>query len=239
MLTASTPHPQPVPSDGASVRREPRRGLTWLPVIAGAGYLTAWVAGLSVWPSNLALDATSTQVAASYRSHAAQAVAQYLLVEGLAGILFGAVLAAAVMVAGQAVWARPAAVLGSLAVVISLIQCVLGLLLTAAASAHHVSMAGDLFGLANRLDGVKMLALAGAAAYLATRIRPAQPMPQWLRVTAALAAAALTVSGVTYLLLAQALAWAVYLSGPLLLAWITATGGWLTAAGRRRTMATR
>ena len=35
-------------------------------------------------------------------------------------------------------------------------------------------------------------------------------------------------SGLDYLLLANSLAWTVYISGPLLLAWIAATGIWLT-----------
>jgi hypothetical protein len=47
-----------------------------------------------------------------------------------------------------------------------------------------------------------------------------------------LAAVSLIVSGVSYLLLANALAWTVYFSGPLLLLWITATGIWLTVRVR-------
>ncbi|HEX5292717.1 MAG TPA: hypothetical protein VFX25_27925, partial [Streptosporangiaceae bacterium] len=43
-----------------------------------------------------------------------------------------------------------------------------------------------------------------------------------------LAAIALAASAVAYLALASPLAWTVYLSGPLLLAWIAATGAWLT-----------
>ena len=80
----------------------------------------------------------------------------------------------------------------------------------------------------NRLDGVKMLALASIAAYLSARRTWDRRPPTWLRAAAALAAAALAVSGLDYLLLANSLAWTVYISGPLLLAWIAATGIWLT-----------
>src|SRR5580692_10223482 len=71
--------PRPVPA-----RPSPR---TYLPAAAGVAYLAAWAAGLAVWPVNLALNATAAQVAASYRANPAEAVAQYLLTEGLAGIL--------------------------------------------------------------------------------------------------------------------------------------------------------
>jgi hypothetical protein len=65
------------------------------------------------------------------------------------------------------------------------------------------------------------------AAYLGARGTAARP-PSWLRVTAALAAAALIVSGLGYLTLSSTLAGAAYVSGPLLLLWIAATGVWLT-----------
>jgi hypothetical protein len=47
-----------------------------------------------------------------------------------------------------------------------------------------------------------------------------------------LAAAALAVSGLDYRLLANSLAWTVYISGPLPLAWIAATGTWLTRSSQ-------
>jgi hypothetical protein len=246
MMTASTPPPQsatPAASGTAARpgitagRDRPRRSaLAYLPAVAGVGYLVAWLAGLAAWPANLALNATSAQVATSHQAHHAAAATQYLLVEGLAGLLLGVVLACAVVSARRGrlvVHARPAAVLGGIAVVISVGQCVLGLLLVAAATGHDVSRAGDLYGLVNRLDGVKMLALAGTAGYLASRLDPARPLPRWLRVTAVVTAVALVASGVTYLLLANALAGAVYVAGPLLLIWVTGTGLWLTVAARR------
>jgi hypothetical protein len=208
-----------------------------LPAYAGVLYLAAWITGLTVWPSNLALNAASTQVATAYRSQAGPAAAQYLLVEGLAGVLLGVVLAAAVLSAAGGrlvVRARPVAVLGIVAVAVSLTQCVLGLLLISAAQHGDIGQAGSLSALVTRLDGVKMLALAGAAAYL-TAAQPGRAGPWWLRLAAGLAAITLLLSGCTYLLLANSAAWTVYVSGPLLLVWITATGLWLAAhhSGRR------
>jgi hypothetical protein len=230
----TAPHPQP--EAGAAGVAVPRGRLRYLPAVAGASYLTAWIAGLATWPSNLALNAAAGQVAASHRDHAAQAVVQYLLVEGLAGVLLGAVLVVAVSTVRSGrlvIWARPAAVLGATAAVISVTQSVLGVLLTSASAHHEVTRAGDLFTAVNRLDGVKMLALSLTAAYLAVRLAPGRPAPRWLRVLAVLAAVSLALSGVTYLLLLNTLSGTVYLSGPLLLAWITGTGIWLTVSARR------
>jgi peptidoglycan/LPS O-acetylase OafA/YrhL len=109
---------------------------------------------------------------------------------------------------------------------------VLGVVLVAAATSAEVARAGGLSALENRLDGVKMLALAGVAAYLAARGASARPAPRWLRATAGLAAVALASSAVAYLSLSNALAWTVYVSGPLLLLWIAATGIWLTSVRR-------
>jgi hypothetical protein len=217
----------------------PRRRRRYLPAAAGAAYLAAWAAGLAAWPSNLALNATSAQVAAAYQAHPAGAVAQYLLAEGLAGLLLGVVLAAALLPRAPGRLARPAAGAAALAVIISVTQCVLGLALVAAATSGEVSRAGSLSALENRLDGVKMLALASVAAYLAARARArggaAGPQPGWLRAIAALAAAALVGSAVAYLFRDNALAGTVYASGPLLLLWIAATGTWLTSARRPAT----
>jgi hypothetical protein len=188
------------------------------------------VAGLAAWPANLALNATSAQVAAAHRAHTAGAATQYLLVEGLAGVLLGVVLAAALLHGrrAQAVAGRRSAIgLGVLAVATSLVQCGLGLAVIAAASQHQITASGELFALVNRLDGVKMLALAGVAAcFVATR-NPAARQPRWLRVTAVAMAVALVASGVAYVLLANPLAWTAFVSGPLLLIWVTGTGIWL------------
>jgi hypothetical protein len=200
------------------------------PAAAGIGYLVAWAAGLAAWPVNLALNATDAQVTAAYQAHPGGAVAQYLLAEGLAGLLLGVVLAAALISAraGRSVPGRLAAAAAAVAVAISLAQAAIGMFLVAAATHQDIARAGELSDLVTRLDGVKMLALAAVAAYLAGRGAADRRSPNWLRITATLAAVALAVSGLAYLLLASALAWTVYLSGPLLLLWISGTGIWLT-----------
>ncbi len=244
MTTASVPAPRSstvVAATAAPAGTRPRRsagGAGWrgyLPGGAGVAYLAAWVAGLAAWLSNLPLNASAAQTAASYAAHQGQAAVQYLLVEGLAGVLLGIVLGCAVRSAawrGQAgAPARGAAVLGAVAVVTSVAQCVIGLVLVAAAAGHDVTRCGDLSDLVNRLDGVKMLALAATGACLAAVGGPAPVLPRWLRVVTVPFIIALVTSGYAYLALSQALAWTAYVSGLLLLLWVTGLGVTLT---RRR-----
>src|SRR3984957_6539871 len=146
-------------------------GAVWrayLPGAAGLAYVLAWAVGLGAWPVNLALNATAGQTAASYRAHPAGAIVQYLLVEGLAGVLLGIVLACVLRAVRDRVGRRPTgpAALGAVAVITSLPQCVIGVFAVAAATSGNVAACGSLSDLVNRLDGVKMLALAAAAAWL-------------------------------------------------------------------------
>jgi hypothetical protein len=87
-----------------------------------------------------------------------------------------------------------------------------------------------LFAAVNRLDGVKMLALAAMAAGGAVLVRRTRLLPSWQGYLGFLLAVALVVSGAGYLLLSSALAPAAFVSGPLLLVWVTATG---ISLGRR------
>jgi hypothetical protein len=209
----------------------------YLPAAAGLAYLTAWVVGLSVWPVNLALNATAAQEAASHAAHPAEAATQYLLAEGLAGLLLAVVLGSALLPRLRARVSRRAvggaAILSAVAVVVSLTQCVIGLVLTSAAVDHDVATSGELFRLLNRLDGVKMLALAITAVCLAAVKSPSPVLPRWLRATAVLLTVALAASGYAYLTLTNSLAWTAYVSGVLLIVWVTGTGIALTIRHRR------
>jgi hypothetical protein len=204
----------------------------YAPAVAGVAYVVAWIAGLAAWPANLALSATAEQTAAAYRAHPAGAVVQYLLVEGLAGILLGILLAGAVRAASNRFGARVTgpAVLSAIAVLTSLTQCVVGLLVTAAATGGRTASCGTLSNLVNRLDGVKMLALAAAALWIAA----GPVLPRWLRGVAVALGLALAVSGYGYLTLANGLGWAAYVSGPLLLLWVAGTGIAVTRQGSAR-----
>jgi hypothetical protein len=238
-----TTGPATTPVTATPPRNAPARptvsGAAWhayLPAAVSAAYLAAWIAGLAAWPVNLPLNATAAQTTASYAAYPAEAATQYLLVEGLAGLLLGTVLACALLPRFRAPANRrvtaTAAVLGAIAVATSVTQCVIGLILTSAAVGHDIITSGNLSNLVNQLDGVKMLTLAATAACLAIPAKPSPPLPRWLRVTALPLGLALAASGYAYLTLSNALAWTAYVSGLLLLLWVAGTGIALTARHR-------
>jgi hypothetical protein len=206
-------------------------GATWVPAVAGVAYAAVWAIGLSVWPANLSVNAPAAAVVTAYRGHLTQATVQLLLVEGVAGVLLGVVLISAgrslgaswsarhstpVLVAGIAAGAGAAFVSGT--------QCGLGLVSVATARAGSAPATGALFRLVDHLDGVKMLLIAGSAVSLAASMRPSGRWPRWLVGTALALAASLVFSAAAYLFLLQDISWSVYVSGPLLLIWVTATG---------------
>jgi hypothetical protein len=224
-LRSSTPPTRPSPTGPT---RRPSSWRSRLPLGIGLAYVAAWIAGLSVWPSNLAIDSSASAVLAAYRTNGHAAFLQYLLVEGLAGLLLGALAltllrraarGGVVVAAGR--FARVAVVAGLCAATISVTQCVLGMVLVATASDGRAASTHTLFDTINRLDGGKMLLLAAAARCLVVGRRAASA---WLVVLLPLAAIALVVSGFSYLTLLPGGAWTVYLSGPLLLAGVLGLG---------------
>jgi hypothetical protein len=198
------------------------------PAMAGVAYLVAWVTGLAVWPSNLDVAASGSQVIAAYTGHRGVAMTQSLLVHGVAAVA----LVIVVLALGQAARRRDAGplaqatvVAGIGAAVVSLLQCALGLLLAVSAVPDgDTGRAGSLFAAINRLDGLKMLALAAMAAAGAALVRRTRLLPGWLGYLGALLAVALVVSGIGYLLLSSTLAPSAYVAGLLLLAWVTSAG---------------
>jgi hypothetical protein len=190
-----------------------------------------------VWPSNLDVAASGSQVVAAYTGHRGVAITQSLLVHGVAAVA----LAVVVLALGQAArrrdggpLARATVVAGVSAAAVSLLQCALGLLLAGWVVPDGDSgRAGSLFAAINRLDGVKMLALAAMAASAADLVRRTRLLPGWLGWLGVLLAVALVVSGVAYLLLSSALAPTAFVSGALLLVWVAAAG--ISLEGRSRT----
>jgi hypothetical protein len=205
--------------------------------LAGAAYTIAWLAGLAVWPTNLGIDSSDAAVTSAYRTSAGQAVAQYLLVEGLAGLLLGVVITALARrtAARSAPRLRDMAITAGLsAAVISVAQAVVGLAIVVEARGGHVAAAGRAFDTADRLDGVKMLLIAVAAAAFAVTPWSTRRVPRWLTVLSYALAVSIAVSGVGYRLLTGSLGWTAYVSGPLLLVWVPAVGFWASRIRRVR-----
>jgi len=203
-------------------------------MLAGVAYVAAWIVGLAIWPSNVAITDSSREVVNVYGAHQGVGVAQFLLVEGVAAIALAFVVVAVARAADHAGAAAPSRLIlaaGLTACLVSLVEAVLGVvLLTSLASPAHVHGAGEVFDAINRLDGVKMLLLATVIT-TAVLARHVLRLPRWLSATGVLASVALVVSGVGYLTLDGALASAAFLSLPLLLVWVSGTG--VGAVGRR------
>ena len=199
--------------------RPGHRRLLTVSGLAGVGYSLSWIAGLAVPAPSPGFGASGTEIVAALSGHGPAVVAQFMT-EGLpaAGIAVIAVaLARTARRSGSTGAARFALVAGLAAAVISAMQFGLGLALTATSAPGPAHL---LFTSVDRLDGVKMLALAVLGAAAATMIA----LPRWLRWTGIALAVAITCSGLVYLLLIAPLAAAAGPALVLLLAFMTGCG---------------
>jgi hypothetical protein len=197
-----------------------RRAWLTVPGLTGIGYTLSWAAGLAVPVPSPPLGAPGAEVVAALAGHGPAVAAQFALTEGLPAIGIAVISVALARFArrrGAPAAGRLALGSGLVAAAISAVQAVLGMVLaatTAPGAAYLLSASVD------RLDGVKMLALAVLAAAAAA----ITALPRWLRWTGAALAVAITGSGLVYLLLAASLAAAAGPALVLLLAFMAGCG---------------
>jgi hypothetical protein len=197
-----------------------RRRLLTVTGVTGIGYTLSWIAGLSVPAPSPELTASGAEITAAFAGHGTAVAAQFALTEGLpaAGLaIISIALARAARRSGAAAAARVALIAGGAAAFISLLQLVLGVVLAGTTTPGTAHL---LYDAVNRLDGVKMLALAG----LALAGAASGTLPRWLRYTGIALAITIAASSVAYLLLLQGLAVLAVPAGVLLLVFITGTG---------------
>jgi hypothetical protein len=228
----------------------------WIPLVAGIGFTVSWVTGLALPVPSLDVTAPATQIMSRYGPHLTAVQAQFALTEGLPALGLAVVawaLALVVRRSGSVAGARGGrarviAAAGTVAAVISVTQYALGVMLAGWAIPDHAAgEASSLWQAVNRLDGVKMFALAvlaGAAVMLArprgsrgSRGRQGAQgaqgvLPHWLRYASLALAVSITVSGVAYLFLIQALSPVAYVAGLALLVWVPGVGVSLGLARR-------
>lgn len=189
---------------------------------AGLAYVATWVVGLLVFSSSTTVTTSGTALRDAYATHQGVLSVQFVLTQGVAAVLLGLVVSATAVRAGGINGVRMA-IAGLGAVLVSLVECGLGLELAYVAA--HDRSAEAVQALAetlNRLDGAKMLLLAGLA------VAWAQPswdfaLPSWLRRVALVTGVALLASAAGYLLLDDTLALAAWASLPLLLVTVGCT----------------
>ena len=216
--------------------RTEHRAARSLPVVAGIGYSLAWIISLLVGAPNPAVAARGSQVVAAFAGHGGPAMAMFVLAEGIAGAALAVVVISAARAAGRSgarLAGLTAAGFGIAAAVVSWIQLALGAwLIYGPVADRRTATAGTAYQVLTRLDGPKMFLLAAMAVALSAVALTSHALPRWLAPLGFLLAASLAVSGLGYALLAQGLASAVYVSGILLLAFVTSTGVALGVAPR-------
>ncbi|WP_436774081.1 hypothetical protein [Yinghuangia sp. YIM S09857] len=185
-----------------------RRSRLILPT-AAAGYVhaAAWIAALGVGMGKVPeLGDDNGAIATAYADNGSAAVVQSVLTHGIA--------AAAIAVVAMALLNRGRRLAGWTAAVASVLAFGQLVLEQGAIAASDPDRAGGLFNLALRVDGVKMFAFAAVAVLTVPLLARS-----WQRGVAYATAAAITLSGVGYLLLVPSLGAAAMLSLPLLLVW--------------------
>ena len=170
--------------------------------LAAVGFTLAWLLGLAIPVPGTDVDATGHAVAAALAGHEAEVALRALLVHGLAAVALVTVAVAL---------GRRARIAALVAAALSLAQWALETTLAAGGS-------GALMEAVNRLDGLKMIALAALV------LAGSRTLPRWLQAVGAVLVPALAVSAAGYLALVPWLALAAFVSLPLLLVWVTGAG---------------
>jgi hypothetical protein len=200
-------------------------GNRW-PRIAGFTYVGAWVVGLTAFGAGPAADASNSELARYFADHRAGSATQSLLIHGVAAVALLAVVAA---IARSRTSTRVAQNAGLVAVALSLVQCGLDMwrsLVSTGATTATLVHAVD------RIDGVKIFALAVMIGASVAALRSAGTIGPRMATTGKVAAAALVVSGVAYAGAVRPLLVSADLSLLLLLTWV----GYLGVATGRRTV---
>jgi hypothetical protein len=209
-----------------------RRAPLSVPVLAGAGYVAAWIASLSVGAPNPSVNASGSQVVADFAGHGGAAIAMFVLAEGVAAIALAAVVAAVAWGTRGRAPGRKARLAGQLglgfglaAAAVSWFELGLGAwLISAPVPQRRSGTAGTAYQALIQIDGAKMLLLAAMAVSLSCLALTSPALPRWLAPLGFVLGVALVVSGLGYLLLNPGLANSVSVSGILLLAFVGATG---------------
>ena len=188
------------------------------PALAAGAYVGAWIVGLTAFGTGPGANATATEVAAWYADHRLTSVLQSISVHGVAALaLLGVFVAAHRSVRSN----RIALAAGMAAVALSIVQLGLGVGRSAWSTG---TMTSDLVDAIDRLDGLKMFALAVMIGTAVRGLRSVGLVGRPMAVTGLFATVALAVSGAGYLLDVAPLEAAAFVSLPLLLVWVGTLG---------------
>src|ERR1700733_2979520 len=212
--------------------RAGRRGALSAPALAGVGYAVAWIASKLTGAPNPSIAAPRTQLVASFAGHGGSMLAMFVLAEGVGSIALILVVVFVARAARQPgirhsarLAAMTAAGFGIASVICSLTE--LGLdawLCGTLLPQRRTATFGTVFHALERLDGAKMFLLAAMAVAMSAVAISGAILPRWLAPDGFLLGAGLVVSGLGWVLLSSGLSNSVYVSGVLLVVFVTATG---------------
>src|SRR4051794_893666 len=211
------------PAVPALVARVLRAGTTVTPAgrwtsVAGAAYVTGWVAGIAIAPSGPGADPDA--VHAYYVSNGAQVAVQALLVHGLAGAalaVLALVLPRALGSVGRLAWVLRAS--GFAAAAVSLVQTALTLLAVARAGSDSPHTTAALVHAVDVADTVKLVLLAVFVPVVTVAARRAGTLPPWMTGVAVALVVLLPLGGASFLVANGLLGLLLVVSLPLLLVW--------------------
>ena len=207
----------------ALVARALRAGTTVTPAgrwtsVAGAAYVTGWVAGIAIAPNGPGTEPVA--VHDYYVSHAPQVVVQALLVHGLAGVALAVL--ALVLPRALGSGGRPAAVVrtsGLAAAAVSLVQTALTLVAVARADSDTPGTTASLVDAVDVADTVKLVLLSVFVAAVTLAARRAGMLPRWMSGVAIALVVLLPLGGASFLVTNGLLATLLIVSLPVLLLW--------------------
>ncbi|SDO65999.1 hypothetical protein SAMN04515671_1619 [Nakamurella panacisegetis] len=202
-----------------STRRWPLRA-------AAVGYSAVWIIGLFLTSSTTTVTSSGSAVVRQDAPHVAALTLQFLLTEGVAALALLIVVIGVWRPTARGVARSAALISGVAAVVISLVQTVLGVcLVEIAVRGGDTALASSLSVTLNELDGVKMFLLAATAfAISAAQWRRQVRLPIWLLPAGIATGVALLASAIGYLARSNTFSIAAWISLPLLLIFVTAVG---------------
>ena len=221
-MTDQTLLPITTPPEPTSRRRQPA-------ALAAGTYVASWLLGLVVFASSTDVRAPGAAVLHTYAGHEAVSTLQIVLTEGIPAVALAVVVLAFTRLVTRSIdrqLARAVRACGLAAAFVSLTQCLLGVhLTTRLVPAGRAGPVATLSETITRLDGVKMLLLAGLALAARSLIRRGRVrIPRWLAAVALALSVTISVTGIGYLLLLNGPASAAWLSLPLLLVWVGGVG---------------
>jgi hypothetical protein len=194
--------------------------------LAGFTYVGAWVVGLTAFGVGPGTNAADAEIARYFADHRALSTAQSLLIHGVAALALLVVLRTAQR-SGRST--ALASVGGLAAVGLSLLQC--GLDVYRSVLSTGSTTAGLVHSI-DRIDGVKMLALAVMIGASVRPFRRSGMIGRKMAATGTIAVPALVVSGIAYAGQVTGLLASAELSLALLLVWVAYTGVALGRAPR-------